>query len=636
LTSETPEPASCAFARFDRVLAGIEEAWFPASEGANGRAKGAFGVKKFAHGMVAIAMLAALFAVWSASPSCVYAESLAEEDDESLTVMEPTANTVPVAVSDSVETQRSVPLVVAAPGVLSNDTDADGDTLFAELVTGPSHGTVVLQLDGSYAYTPDTGYLGTDSFSYRAGDGSGYSDPVSVTITVAAPARVMAPVYRFYNIRNGSHFYTASSAERDYVMTHYAAVYAYEGVAYQVNTADATNDDPLYRFYNKANGSHFYTVSQAERDDVISYHAATYTYEGPAYNVSATPSTVSVHRFYNRLNGSHFYTASTAEYEHVLARYSATYTYEGVVFWVDELGGTDDLTPVPVDPPDGMTAVYRFCNTKKGSHFYTGSPAERDYVMAHWSATYAYEGVAYLVDPSDAENDDPLYRFYNRRNGTHFYTASAVERDYVIAHYGATYAYEGPTYNVSATPSDVPVYRFYDRITGSHFYTASEAERDYVSANYSANFTYEGVAYWVDQPGADTMFPWKNPYGYRWSTYILIDKSDFRLYWIQNGRLVKMYPIAHGAEYGWTPNATWRVGAKYITDPDSVYGPRKMRLYRLMPDGSFVWTAYGIHGTNEPWVIGTMASHGCIRLYNWDILELWPQVPLYTMVVTRD
>lgn len=49
----------------------------------------------------------------------------------------------------------------------------------------------------------------------------------------------------------------------------------------------------------------------------------------------------------------------------------------------------------------------------------------------------------------------------------------------------------------------------------------------------------------------------------------------------------------------------------------------------------YFYTAYGIHGTNQPWVIGTMASHGCIRMYNKDVLELWPQVPFGTMVITR-
>lgn len=119
-----------------------------------------------------------------------------------------------------------------------------------------------------------------------------------------------------------------------------------------------------------------------------------------------------------------------------------------------------------------------------------------------------------------------------------------------------------------------------------------------------------------------------------WPTCIVIDKSDFKLYWVRNGVLVKAYPIAIGKAHTATPVGIWRIGNKYHTSPTSVYGPRKMRLYRQTSSG-FVHTAYNIHGTNQEWVIGTMASHGCIRMYNRDVLELFPQVPLGTMVQTR-
>ena len=97
------------------------------------------------------------------------------------------------------------------------------------------------------------------------------------------------------------------------------------------------------------------------------------------------------------------------------------------------------------------------------------------------------------------------------------------------------------------------------------------------------------------------------------------------------------YPVAHG-RHNCTPVRTWKVLAKYKTNPSSVYGPRKMRLFkRVGKKGHYRWvfTKYGIHGTNQPWVIGTQASHGCIRMYNKDILKLWPQVPLGTYVITR-
>jgi lipoprotein-anchoring transpeptidase ErfK/SrfK len=128
-----------------------------------------------------------------------------------------------------------------------------------------------------------------------------------------------------------------------------------------------------------------------------------------------------------------------------------------------------------------------------------------------------------------------------------------------------------------------------------------------------------------------------------WATCIIIDKSDFRLYWIRGGELVKSYPIAIGKRNSQTPNGVWKVLSKERTPAKGVYGPRKLRLYRRVTYRTrhgrsaygYKRTAYGVHGTNQPWVIGTQASHGCIRLNNSQILDLWPRVPLGTLVLTR-
>lgn len=124
-------------------------------------------------------------------------------------------------------------------------------------------------------------------------------------------------------------------------------------------------------------------------------------------------------------------------------------------------------------------------------------------------------------------------------------------------------------------------------------------------------------------------------YAYPAPTSIVVDKSDFRLYFFKDDVFVKSYPIAHGKPSTPTPSAIWRIDSKYYSDPAGVYGPRKMRLYRKYGD-SYVRTGFLIHGTNQPWVIGTRASHGCIRMYNRDVLELYPMVPLGTIVQTRD
>jgi VCBS repeat-containing protein len=82
--------------------------------------------------------------------------------------------------------------VTAEAGVLANDTDADNDALTAVLAGDVSRGSLTLNADGSFTYTPNANVHGTDSFSYRASDGSLASDPstVSVTITAANDAPV--------------------------------------------------------------------------------------------------------------------------------------------------------------------------------------------------------------------------------------------------------------------------------------------------------------------------------------------------------------------------------------------------------------------------------------------------------------
>jgi lipoprotein-anchoring transpeptidase ErfK/SrfK len=128
------------------------------------------------------------------------------------------------------------------------------------------------------------------------------------------------------------------------------------------------------------------------------------------------------------------------------------------------------------------------------------------------------------------------------------------------------------------------------------------------------------------------------PFKYPWKTYIVIDKSSYKLHFVKNKMLVNTYPIAHG-KHNCTPERIWRIDAKYHTSPGSVYGPRKMRMFKRVATRRgyrYVFTAYAIHGTNQEWVIGTQASHGCIRMYNRDVRELFPQVPLGTMVITRE
>jgi pentapeptide MXKDX repeat protein len=89
----------------------------------------------------------------------------------------------PPDVEDDAYTIDTYMLTIAAPGVLSNDSDYDGDPLTAILFTAPESGSVTLGADGSFHYMPDGSFSGPDTFAYRANDGFADSAAATVTIT---------------------------------------------------------------------------------------------------------------------------------------------------------------------------------------------------------------------------------------------------------------------------------------------------------------------------------------------------------------------------------------------------------------------------------------------------------------------
>jgi VCBS repeat-containing protein len=94
-------------------------------------------------------------------------------------------NDAPVAAGDSYSVNEGGTLSVAAPGVLGNDTDADSGTLTAVLVSGPSNASIfTLNPNGSFSYTHNGSETATDSFTYKANDGSADSNVVTVTIAI--------------------------------------------------------------------------------------------------------------------------------------------------------------------------------------------------------------------------------------------------------------------------------------------------------------------------------------------------------------------------------------------------------------------------------------------------------------------
>ena len=98
-----------------------------------------------------------------------------------MTITVSAVNDAPTAADDAYSTAEDTALTVAAPGVLGNDSDPDGDPLSAVLGSGPSHGTLTLNANGSFTYTPAANFNGSDSFTYRASDGTLTSNLATVT-----------------------------------------------------------------------------------------------------------------------------------------------------------------------------------------------------------------------------------------------------------------------------------------------------------------------------------------------------------------------------------------------------------------------------------------------------------------------
>ena len=107
---------------------------------------------------------------------------------------------------------------------------------------------------------------------------------------------------------------------------------------------------------------------------------------------------------------------------------------------------------------------------------------------------------------------------------------------------------------------------------------------------------------------------------------ILITKSDRQLTLFNSNQPLRQYPIAIGKPSTPTPEGNFVIATK-VLNPGGVLGSRWMGLN---------YGTYGIHGTNAPWAIGTMVSHGCIRMHNYNAEELFSYIMVGTPVFIRD
>ena len=186
-------------------------------------------------------------------------------------------NLAPRAQADAFDTPRGVALVVPARGVLHNDTDPDGDPLTATLQSGPANGSVTLNADGSFTYTPAADFVGIDSFAYVTEDGQGGADVATATIKVGLPIKEVAARFRSFRNTGGGEIYlgtgdlgvAANRVERQFTWqksVSYSVAFDFDGSATLTSTVSGPNGTSLSKTIAPPGFMDSFEIILAERD----------------------------------------------------------------------------------------------------------------------------------------------------------------------------------------------------------------------------------------------------------------------------------------------------------------------------------------------------------------------------------
>jgi mannan endo-1,4-beta-mannosidase len=154
--------------------------------------------------------------------------------------------------------------------------------------------------------------------------------------TAAVPAQTR-PLYRFHRNNNDSHFFTAEEDEKNIILTQFSsAIWTLQGVSHQVITNAVTYSDPVWRLYNARARSHFYSMSRNEVIGILESSGDYFTLEGMAFRALAAhiPGSQPVYRFYAPPTASHFFTISATERDHIINTVPISkLRYEGIAWF---------------------------------------------------------------------------------------------------------------------------------------------------------------------------------------------------------------------------------------------------------------------------------------------------------------
>lgn len=405
--------------------------------------------------------------------------------------------------------------------VLANDSDYDGDYFYIVSITEPENGFAQINFNDTVTYAPDPGFVGTDSFEYEIWDRFDNRSTGTVRVTVSpeenaspiakadvgavtAGEAITIDVLKNDTDEDGDSLSVVLVTQpetgsvknnRDGTVT-YSATEDFVGTeSFEYRIADSAG--------NRATGVVEVTVSPKKNADPEANNDQASVKAGEEITINVLINDIDTDGDLLTVSGYTLpKTGTLFENQGGLFTYMAPRDFHGSVsfdYWiVDGASGTDTAkVTITVTERDMGPQVYRLFNTESNMHFYTASAVERDFAMTQ-VPSFESEGASFFAISDTDPDAVPVFRFFNRETGVHFYTISEDEKA-AIDNTLDQFEFEGAAYHAfsSRQEGSIPLFRFFNNETGAHFFTPDPDERDLVHDTLP-HFQYEGPAYYVD------------------------------------------------------------------------------------------------------------------------------------------
>jgi len=372
---------------------------------------------------------------------------------------------------------------------------------------GAEIGTVEAGQVGKYGFKSE----GTAFFGVIADDEA----PKTCFKDDVTPNVNLVKIYRYWNADKTDHMYTNDPNEMGTITPGEVGKDGYkcEGVAFELFVQPCAEAVPVYRYWNKAWGDHFYTTNVKEIGVEIEGNTGNYGFisEGIlGYALTeGSRDSVPVYRYFKGGVSDHFYTTNIQEigtgFKGELGNFG--YVSEGVGFYAIKFVKDDyEVKKCFVDGHvnDETLPIYRYWNAANTDHFYTKNGNEIGTITSGETGQYGYksEGIGFYLFKNNCEGSIPVYRYWNKAWGDHFYTTNSKEIGTSTPGTQGNYGFVNEGILGYALPENVgctlPVYRYFKGGVSDHFYTLNINEIGTATKGQVGKYGYvsEGVGFY--------------------------------------------------------------------------------------------------------------------------------------------